>query len=135
MDWIRNHFGVSYAPNTRETIRRQTVHQFVEMGIAVPNPDQPDRPVNSPHFGYEIESSALELIQTYGTRRWKKSLASFMESVHTLRVLHHKEREMNRIEVRLPDGSGTSKALRELFRRPRIYHRVPHPESHAQLPQ
>jgi len=30
-----------YAPNTRETIRRQTMHQFVRAGIALCNPDDP----------------------------------------------------------------------------------------------
>lgn len=28
MAWIRNHFGRDYAANTRETIRRFTLHQF-----------------------------------------------------------------------------------------------------------
>lgn len=35
MDWARKHYDKDYAPNTRETIRRQTMHQFVEAGIAV----------------------------------------------------------------------------------------------------
>lgn len=105
MEWFGEHYGVTYKPNTRETVRRQTVHQFVEMGLAVANPDQPERPVNSPHYGYVIEDSALELIRTYQTRRWKKALETYLENVHSLRVLHHTEREMNRIEVRLPDGS------------------------------
>lgn len=89
MDWFRDHFGVTYAPNTRETVRRQTVHQFVEMGLAVANSDKPDRPVNSPNYGYEIENSALDLIRTYKTRNWKKALATYLENVHSLRVLHH----------------------------------------------
>lgn len=105
MDWFRDHFGVTYAANTRETVRRQTIHQFVEMGLAIPNPDKPDRPVNSPSYGYEIEPSALELIRTYRSRQWKKTLTAYLESVESLRVLHHQEREMNRIEVHLPDGS------------------------------
>jgi adenine-specific DNA-methyltransferase len=46
MDWIRRHYARDYAPNTRETIRRQTMHQFVAAGIALYNPDKPDRPVN-----------------------------------------------------------------------------------------
>ena len=48
MDYTREHYGREYAPNTRETFRRQTMHQFVEAGIAVYNPDDPARPVNSP---------------------------------------------------------------------------------------
>ncbi len=34
MDFSREHYGREYAPNTRETFRRQTMHQFVEAGIA-----------------------------------------------------------------------------------------------------
>src|SRR3569832_2357445 len=48
MDWSRTHYQMDYAPNTRETVRRQTMHQFVDAGIALYNPDQPARPVNSP---------------------------------------------------------------------------------------
>lgn len=47
MDWARKHYNKRYAPNTRETVRRQTMHQFVQAGTALYNPDQPDRPVNS----------------------------------------------------------------------------------------
>ena len=104
MDWFRDHFGVTYAPNTRETVRRLTIHQFVEMGIAIANPDQPDRAINSPNYSYEIEPSALELFRLYGKREWKKALSTYKQNVQTLRVLHHKEREMNRIKVTLPDG-------------------------------
>ena len=38
MDYAREHYGREYAPNTRETFRRQTMHQFVEAGIARYNP-------------------------------------------------------------------------------------------------
>jgi len=47
--------------NTRETVRRQTMHQFVDAGIALYNPDKPDRPVNSPAAVYQIEPAALTL--------------------------------------------------------------------------
>ena len=33
MDWSREHYGKEYAPNTRETFRRQSMHQFIEAGI------------------------------------------------------------------------------------------------------
>ena len=45
MDWSRDNYDKSYAPNTRETFRRQTIHQFIEAGICLYNPDNPDRPV------------------------------------------------------------------------------------------
>jgi BsuBI/PstI restriction endonuclease HTH domain len=43
MNWARKHYNKEYAPNTRETIRRQTMHQFCDAGIAIYNPDKPDR--------------------------------------------------------------------------------------------
>jgi len=52
MDWARKHYQKEYAPNTRETVRRQTIHQFVDAGITLYNPDKPDRPVNSPKAVY-----------------------------------------------------------------------------------
>ena len=29
MDWSKAQYGVDYAPNTRETFRRQSMHQFI----------------------------------------------------------------------------------------------------------
>lgn len=52
MDVFRDQFGKDYAPNTRETVRRSTVHQFVQMGLLAANPDNPHRPVNSPANRY-----------------------------------------------------------------------------------
>jgi hypothetical protein len=67
MDWAREHYHKDYAPNTRETIRRHTMHQFVEAGIALCNPDKPDRPVNSPKAVYQVEDTALELPRSFRT--------------------------------------------------------------------
>lgn len=57
MAWVREHYDKEYAPNTRETFRRQTIHQFCDAGIALYNPD---RPVNSPKTVYQIEPVTME---------------------------------------------------------------------------
>lgn len=44
MDFFRDYYGKNYKPNTRESVRRQTVHQFLEAGLIVVNPDDPERP-------------------------------------------------------------------------------------------
>lgn len=41
MEFFAVHYGKRYAPNTRETVRRRTVHQFVQAALALPNPDVP----------------------------------------------------------------------------------------------
>ncbi len=54
MTGIREHYGKDYAPNTRETFRCQSMHQFCDAGIALYNPDASNRPVNSPKAVYQI---------------------------------------------------------------------------------
>ncbi len=99
MDFSRDHYGKEYAPNTRETFRRFTMHQFVEAGIAVQNPDQPDRPINSPNWCYQIDSDTLELIKTYQSSKRKKALATYLASRETLQQKYAREREMLLVPV------------------------------------
>ena len=73
MNFARDQYGRIYAPNTRETFRRQTMHQLVDAGIALYNPDNPARPVNSPNAVYQIEPAALTLLRSYGTGRGQRT--------------------------------------------------------------
>ncbi len=104
MDWARKHYNKRYAPNTRETVRRQTMHQFVQAGIALYNPDQPDRPVNSPHAVYRIEPGCLKVLRMFGTKKYKKNLAGYMASRETLSAQYAKHREMKMVPVRIAKG-------------------------------
>lgn len=104
MDWIEAHYGRKYAPNTRETIRRFTLHQFVDAALAVPNPDRPDRPVNSPQFCYQIESTALSLLRTFGSDQWQSSLAEYRTRQDALKVKYAQRREMAKIPLVIKEG-------------------------------
>ncbi|MFA5180224.1 MAG: BsuBI/PstI family type II restriction endonuclease [Syntrophales bacterium] len=104
MEYFEKHYGKRYAPNTRETVRRQTVHQFVQAALIVPNPDKPSRPTNSPKAVYQIEPSALKLLREYGKRGWKKRLREYMQTVESLNVLYAREREKDRIPLTLANG-------------------------------
>jgi len=104
MDHFRKHFAKKYAPNTRETVRRFTVHQFVQMGLAVANPDDPRRPVNSPDNRYQIAPTLLRLARDYGSARWEESLRGFLQTSEALHRLDPRERKMVLIPVTLPDG-------------------------------
>ncbi len=104
MDFCRDHYGKQYAPNTRETFRRQTMHQFVDAGLAVPNPDDPSRPVNSPRFCYQIEPTALALLRTYRTPAWAGNLQTYSRSVETLKQRYSRARELKMVPVTLAEG-------------------------------
>jgi adenine-specific DNA-methyltransferase len=97
MEFFKENYGKRYAPNTRETVRRQTVHQFMQAALIVPNPDKPSRPTNSPKAVYQIEPSALKLLRGYGKRGWKKRLREYLHTVEPLNKLYARERDMERI--------------------------------------
>ncbi|MFW9261367.1 BsuBI/PstI family type II restriction endonuclease [Nostoc sp. CALU 546] len=99
MGFMAQHYGKTYKPNTRETVRRQTVHQFLDAGLIVANPDDLSRPINSPKTVYQIENSALELLRTYGTDEWEKNIRTYLASVETLKKQYAQEREMSRIPI------------------------------------
>jgi BsuBI/PstI restriction endonuclease domain/BsuBI/PstI restriction endonuclease HTH domain len=101
MDWVRVHYQKAYAPNSRETFRRQTMHQFVDAGIALYNPDVPDRPVNSPKAVYQIEAATLQLLRSFGTRQWAKKLTVYLSQRETLVAQYAKTRDQNRIPVKI----------------------------------
>ena len=101
MDWSKQHYETTYAPNTRETFRRQTMHQFVAAGIALYNPDDPSRPTNSPNTVYQIEPTALGLFKTFGSRAWAKNLTEWLGSRQTLSAHYAKTRDFNLIPVKI----------------------------------
>lgn len=104
MDFFAHYYGKRYAPNSRETVRRQTIHQFVDAGFVVPNPDDPSRPINSGKNVYQIEAAALKLLRTYGTETWHENLKTYLTSVNTLQTRYAQARQMNRIPVNVAPG-------------------------------
>ena len=104
MEFARDHYGKQYAPNSRETFRRQTIHQLVAAGIALYNPDNPARPVNSPKAVYQIEADTLTLLRSFGTAAWNKNLAKYLKTRQTLTARYAKERDMKKLPVKLATG-------------------------------
>lgn len=104
MQFVKDHYNKSYAPNTRETFRRQVLHQFVQARIADYNPDNPALPVNSPNAHYALTESAHEAIRKYGTIKWKAVSKKFVSEVADLAKQYRKERKRHLIPVKLSNG-------------------------------
>jgi type II restriction enzyme len=104
MEFFAAHYKKQYAPNTRETVRRHSVHQFVQAALIVPNPDKPSRPTNSPKAVYQIEPSVLKLLHEFGKTSWNLRLGEYLKSIETLKRLYAREREMQRIPIVLAPG-------------------------------
>ena len=104
MSFVNENFDRNYAPNSRETFRRQVLHQFVQARIVNYNPDNPTLPVNSPNAHYAVTQEALEVIKSYGKTGYKKKLTEFTTSVGKLSEVYLKQRNLTQIPVTLSDG-------------------------------
>lgn len=102
MEWFRVQYGKNYAPNTRETVRRQTMHQFIQLGLVVENPDKPDRPINSPSWCYQLSNPALRLLHANGSETWDQELVVY--ALASSNILKEKHRDLPTIPVVLKDG-------------------------------
>ncbi len=102
MNFIKENYQREYAPNSRESISRQTIHQFVQAGIVVPNPDE-SRPTNSPNYVYEIENKTLELLRSFNSKSWSTNLKRYLSSVKTLVSIYEQKRELEKISIRVAE--------------------------------
>lgn len=105
MDYVAEHLGTTWAENTRETVRRFTVHQMVHAGVLLRNVDDPSRPINSPKTTYQIAPAMLALARAYGAPRWPQELAAYLERAPALADAYAAARDMHRIPLALPNGA------------------------------
>jgi len=104
IEFIATAYSNRYAPNTRETIRDDAVKFFVEEGLLLRNPDDPNRPTNSGKTVYQIEPTALALFRKLGTFEWTPALTHYLGSRETLKHEIARKRDLARVPVTLPDG-------------------------------
>jgi len=104
MSFIEENYGKIYAANTRETVRRNVLHQFVQARIVDYNPDIPNLPVNSPRAHYAISNELLQVVRSYNTEKWEEAVQHFISTVGKLTEVYLKSRTLNLIPVTLANG-------------------------------
>lgn len=105
-NWIRIHdvitfasdnYGITYAENSRETIRKQAMHHFRNAAFIEDN----GKATNSPNYRYRLTDEMLNLVQSYGSRRWGNNLATFLNSHETLISLYTSKRMVRKMPVKI----------------------------------
>jgi adenine-specific DNA-methyltransferase len=105
MDFMRERYGKDYKPNSRETIRRQTLHQFEQARVVDRNPDDPGRATNSGKNVYGVTEEAATVLKAYGTSAFDKAVADFIGQFGSLKAAYDRVRETHQIPLLLADGS------------------------------
>lgn len=104
LQYFKENYGKEYAENTRETVRRRVLHQFCQANVAIINPDDPERPINSGKTVYKIEPDTLELVKTFGTKLWPENLKKFLSTRKTLVETYNGRKKGEGLHVELPDN-------------------------------
>ncbi len=105
MEFMRSRYGKDYKPNSRETIRRQTIHQFEQARIADRNPDDPSRSTNSGLTVYQLTEDAARVISVYGTPAFDKAVAIFLKRFGSLQEAYLRRRKDNKIPLKIAGGT------------------------------
>ena len=103
-EWVRETYGKSYAENTRETFRRQVIHQLEQARVIDRNPDDPSLAVNSPRTHYALTADALAVVRAFGTSAFKAEAEKFGKSHGALLELYRAARVGQRVAVVLASG-------------------------------
>lgn len=110
MDWMRNNLDFPIAENSRETIRREVLHQFVAAAFCEHNDDDPDRPTNSSKSVYRVSPNALSVIRMYSgsnddtSSEFRIALEEYLAYAPSLVELQREERKIHKIPVRMPSN-------------------------------
>ncbi len=94
MAWMKDKYGKQYAPNSRETIRRQTIHQFEAARLVNRNPDDPNRPTNSGDTNYQLTDDVARVLKSYGRGRFNSECVAFIKKYGRLSQRYARERDL-----------------------------------------
>ena len=94
-----------YDANSRETIRRQTIHQFEQARLVDRNPDDPSHPTNSGNNCYSLTDAAIAVLKTFGTSGFDDAVEKFVQKFGQLEKAYNKRRDLRKIKLELPTGA------------------------------
>jgi len=104
MEFIRNNYGMDYKPNSRETIRRQTLHQFEQARLVDRNRDDPMRATNSKDNNYSLNQIVLDILRVFPRGDWKKKIENYKKDIPALTEQYDRILNKNKVSISLPNG-------------------------------
>lgn len=105
-EWIRIHdmiqfantfYDASYAENSRETFRKQALHNFRNAALVEDN----GMPTNSPNYRYRLTAESLKMIRTFQSASWEKSLGQFLAEHNRLIDIYASKKRMTMMPVKI----------------------------------
>jgi hypothetical protein len=104
IEFLKAEYRKAYAENSRETIRRQVLHQLEQAAVVDRNPDNPSLATNSPLTHYAVSEAALKVLRSFGTDDFEIQAAEFQLKQGSLLKIYQAARARDLVPVKLPDG-------------------------------
>ena len=105
-EWIRihdiiqfanTHYGTTYAENSRETFRKQALHHFRNAALVEDN----GKATNSPNYRYRLTEETLQMVRTFKTPKWQKSMNRFLTYHEKLVDIYASKKKMTMMPVHI----------------------------------
>ncbi len=105
-EWIRIHdiiqfvntyYGSTYTENSRETFRKQALHHFRNAAFIEDN----GKATNSPNYKYRLTEETLQMVRTFRTPEWQKSVSRFLKYHEKLMDIYASKKKMTMMPVRI----------------------------------
>lgn len=95
LEFIKEKYKIKYAENTRETIRKDGLHHFVNAALV----ERYAPATNSPKYSYRLTEEFLEVIQNINVS--KKALNAFKQNHQSLIEIYASKKEMEKMPVKI----------------------------------
>lgn len=95
--FLKENYGVSYAENSRETIRKEAMHHFRNAAFIEDN----GKATNSPNYRYRLTDEMVELLQAYKTPCWEAKQNDFRAKHESLIELYASKRKLEKMPVKI----------------------------------
>lgn len=104
--WIRIHdiiqfantnYETTYAENSRETFRKQALHHFRTAALVEDN----GKATNSPNYRYRLTKETLEMIRSFQSSEWNRTLGRFLKYHEMLVDMYASKKKMTMMPVHI----------------------------------
>lgn len=95
LEFIENKYKIKYAENTRETIRKEGLHHYVNAALV----ERYAPKTNSPKYSYRLTEEFLAILRNIGLSNMP--LIAFKEKHQSLIELYASKREMEKIPIKI----------------------------------
>ena len=106
MGFMRKRYRKDYAANSRETIRRQTIHQFEQARLVDRNPDDPfsaNEQREQLLLSDRCRVGSLEDLRNGAD--FENSVVKFVQKFGQLEKAYNKRRDLQKVKLELPTGA------------------------------